>query len=418
MAQERTDMAGTRTDLARERSRAAAERTLMAWIRTSLSMISFGFGIDRFFTYLKQTDTTPAINTLSEERILGFSLITLGIFALIAASVTHWQTLRRIDRQEYRYTPTWSLGLVVAIVLTFVGLATYVPLLTTDLDLSVLMGLDSQIVRNLVTLTVFVIMLTMGVNLSLAELTSLWQRPGLLGRSLLTVLGLFPLGVVLVVVGLDLPDSATIGLALLAAAPGAPLLTKRAQMAGADFAFAASLQVILSLVAVLYTPLLLFGLGMLLPAVTEGAAPLVVAQQVAMVQLLPLSIGLVIRQIWAALADEIGDFLTTIANTLFLVLALLLLVMSLDLIPQLGPRCIGAIGGVTALALGMGHFLGGPEPEMRSGFAIATVARNAGLALFIALLNDQATVIPMILAYLILSAAVTVPYSVRMRRKA
>ncbi|MFM7169470.1 MAG: YidH family protein, partial [Cyanobium sp.] len=34
-------------ELAKERNREAAERTLMAWIRTSLSLISFGFGVDK-----------------------------------------------------------------------------------------------------------------------------------------------------------------------------------------------------------------------------------------------------------------------------------------------------------------------------------------------------------------------------------
>ncbi|MEI8250374.1 MAG: DUF202 domain-containing protein, partial [Synechococcus sp. ELA057] len=33
--------------LARQRNRDAAERTLMAWIRTCLSLISFGFGLDK-----------------------------------------------------------------------------------------------------------------------------------------------------------------------------------------------------------------------------------------------------------------------------------------------------------------------------------------------------------------------------------
>ena len=34
-------------ELAKQRNRDAAERTLMAWIRTCLSLISFGFGLDK-----------------------------------------------------------------------------------------------------------------------------------------------------------------------------------------------------------------------------------------------------------------------------------------------------------------------------------------------------------------------------------
>jgi putative membrane protein len=40
-------------ELAKERNRAAAERTLMVWIRTSLSLISFGFGIDRIIAAMR-----------------------------------------------------------------------------------------------------------------------------------------------------------------------------------------------------------------------------------------------------------------------------------------------------------------------------------------------------------------------------
>ena len=41
----------TNTRLAVDRTRLAYERTMMAWVRTSLSPISFGFTIHKFFQY-------------------------------------------------------------------------------------------------------------------------------------------------------------------------------------------------------------------------------------------------------------------------------------------------------------------------------------------------------------------------------
>ncbi|MBV8883282.1 MAG: DUF202 domain-containing protein, partial [Chroococcidiopsidaceae cyanobacterium CP_BM_RX_35] len=117
-----TELAVTRTDLARDRNRLAAERTLMAWIRTSLSMITFGFGIDRFFTYLKQAEVGTSFNRISEERVLGLSLITLGVFALLASVIGHWRLLKNLEQRQFRYLPTSSLGITVAIVLVFIGL--------------------------------------------------------------------------------------------------------------------------------------------------------------------------------------------------------------------------------------------------------------------------------------------------------
>ena len=48
-------------NLARQRNRDAAERTLMAWIRTCLSLISFGFGLDKI---------VAAISSRNLQRLL------------------------------------------------------------------------------------------------------------------------------------------------------------------------------------------------------------------------------------------------------------------------------------------------------------------------------------------------------------
>jgi BASS family bile acid:Na+ symporter len=194
LAQERNVLAEVRTELARERTRAAEERTLMAWIRTALSMISFGFGIDRLFKYLDKTETGVGVNVLTEERILGLSLMSLGLFTLIAAIINHWRILKNIQTQEYKYTPIWSQGLTVAIVLLFLGLASFIPLVLTGVQMSEIFTLDSQVVQTLAALTIFMLMLTIGVQTPPGNLASLWQQPGLLGRSLLSALVLFPLG--------------------------------------------------------------------------------------------------------------------------------------------------------------------------------------------------------------------------------
>ncbi len=192
LAVERTDLAETRTDLARERTRAAQERTLMAWIRTSLSMITFGFGIDRFFKYLDRTETGIGVNALREERILGLSLMSLGIFALGASLITHWRTLKNIEQKEFKYIPRWSQGFTVGIILLFIGLAAFIPLFAVDFNLVAIFTPDSQVIKNLVSLTLFLIMLTMGVKIPFPDLISLKNNPLLLFKSLVSVLLLFP----------------------------------------------------------------------------------------------------------------------------------------------------------------------------------------------------------------------------------
>lgn len=413
----RTDLATERNDLAKDRNRMAAERTLMAWIRTSLSMITFGFGIDRFFHYLKRTEMGTSVNAINEERVLGLSLITLGVFALAFAIVVHWSTLKNLEQEDFQYSSKWSLGITVAIVLVFIGLASYIPIITQDINLMEIFSLDSQVIQNLASLTVFSIILTLGVELSLQKLLDFWQQPVLLIRSLLAVIVIPPLVVALTLLIFKLPEAFVSALVLLIASPGPALLTRRAAMAGARFDYIVSLQVTLAILAIGFTPLTLKFFSALLPYNTDVNF-LKVAYQVGLVQFLPLSIGLAVQTIWSNYKEEISSFLRIVSNTLFVVLSIILLLVGFNVIPVLGgvPILFSII--LTLLGLAIGHLLGmGYEADIQSGMAVTTIARNAGLAIFIALLNGQASVVPMIVGALIIGIIAGLPYSIWMKRK-
>jgi BASS family bile acid:Na+ symporter len=155
--------------------------------------------------------------------------------------------------------------------------------------------MDNPIILHFVTLAIFSLMLAIGVNHSFEQLISLWRRPALLLRSLLAVIVLIPLVVGLLLWLFDLPLAVATGLALLAAAPGAPLTTKRAQMAGGDPTYTASLQLTLALLAVVITPLTLAIFYALFELATERVTAFKVALQVAEVTFLPVIIGLLIQ---------------------------------------------------------------------------------------------------------------------------
>lgn len=419
LAAQRNILAETRTDLARERTRAAQERTLMAWIRTSLSMISFGFGIDRFFSYLNKTSSKTGINTLTEERILGLSLMSLGIFALGASLITHWRTLKNIEEKEYKYVPRWSQGFTVGIILLFIALAAFIPLLTVDFNLSEIFTLDSQVIQNLLALNIFLIMLTMGVKIPFGDLISLKNHPRFLVKSLLSVLVIFPVIVALILLFLNPGKNIGTSLILLAASPAPPLLTKRTIMSGGNPTFAASLQVTLSLLAVIVTPLILYSFSFIFSESRESVDFILVAKQVATVQLLPLSLGLLIRKVSAELGEEIGDLLLNVANTLFLVVLVFSLGISLNIIPSVGWKTIISIALIVTSGLIVGHLLGGVDDklESRSTLATATIARNIGLALYIAIVNNATNAIPGIVAYGVLGAIFALPYNVWIKNK-
>jgi len=282
--------------------------------------------------------------------------------------------------------------------------------------------MDNVIILSFVTLTIFVLMFALGLIHSFEKLTFLGNRPALLLRSLLAVIVLVPLVVGLLLRLFDLPPAVANGLAVLAAAPGAPLTTKRTEMAGGDPDYAASLQLTLALLAVLVTPLIL-AIFSFFELATERVTPFDVALQVGKVTFLPVIIGLLIQRFAPGIAERIAKPVKVIANVLFILLFLAVIVLlvvapNLRAMLWLGWLPSAAIVIMVAAALAIGHLLSGPPQERRSVLAIANIARNVGLALFIAGLSDYGQqFIPTLLTYLILGALLAVPYSVWSKRQ-
>jgi BASS family bile acid:Na+ symporter len=230
--------------------------------------------------------------------------------------------------------------------------------------------MDNPILLYFVSLTIFTLMFALGVNHSFEQLTSLWRRPGLLLRSLLAVVFLVPMVVVLLLWVFDLPPAVATGLAVLAAAPGAPLTYKRSQMAGGDPTYSASLQLTLALLAVVITPVILAMFSVLFELETEQVTLFKVALQVAEVTFLPVIIGLLIQRFAPKLAKAIVKPVQVIANVLFillLVLIVVILVIAPDLraMLNLGGLPVAAILLMVAVSLTIGHLLGGPRRDQR-----------------------------------------------------
>ena len=108
------------TRLAMERTRAAYDRTMMAWIRTATSLITFGFGIYKFF----QLELGRG---RQDDRLIGtrgFSLMMVGagLLALLLGTLEHWQNMRAL-REEYPGVPHSRAGVIAALILTLGVLA-------------------------------------------------------------------------------------------------------------------------------------------------------------------------------------------------------------------------------------------------------------------------------------------------------
>jgi putative membrane protein len=112
----------TGTKLAYDRTYLAHERTQMAWVRTSLALISFGFGIAKFFQYLHETQSPDA--PYMGPRTVGMVMITMGLIGLTLANVQHRRALEAL-RSECPGLPRSTAG-ITAWVIMALGIVAFV----------------------------------------------------------------------------------------------------------------------------------------------------------------------------------------------------------------------------------------------------------------------------------------------------
>ena len=280
--------------------------------------------------------------------------------------------------------------------------------------------MDAQLA---VTIILSTLMLSLGVSQSFQQLISLWRQPAILLRALFAVIVLVPMTVVVLLWIFGLPPAIATGLALLAAAPGAPMTTKRAEIAAADLPYASSLQLTLGLLAVVVTPLTLAIFYALFELTIESVSPIDVASQVISVTFVPVVIGQLLLHFAPKFTALIRKPLIILANVL-LVLLVLGSVVLLWVTPELqaglilGWQATAAIVIMVVGALVIGHIIGGPRMVQRGALATAAVARNFGLALFITGLTENGAASMMTLVvYLLVGVAIATPYALWIRRQ-
>lgn len=251
----------------------------------------------------------------------------------------------------------------------------------------------------------------------------LWRRPRLLARSLLAILVVVPI-VEVVLVELISPSAivrAGITISILSVGVGPPNLMKRMKESREVARYEVGLNVTLMLASVLYLPL---------AVAIHGAAyhhelslgwsrvALVVLRQA----LLPFVAGAAVARWLPKLAsplDRHGPRVVVVAILIVVVVALLATWRNL--------LDLGAAGWLTCtiaamFAILIGHLAGGPAHETRTVLALFSAMRFPALAVLLAsIVPSGAKLIPVVLAYIISSAAMVAVYSmsdVRGRRRA
>lgn len=102
----------------------ANERTFLAWIRTSISVMAFGFVVEKFSLFVKQLSyylgkvATPP--PAGYSSVLGIILVGLGAIMGVLAFFRYKTVERQIDRDTY--VPSMLLGILLTLAVITVGL--------------------------------------------------------------------------------------------------------------------------------------------------------------------------------------------------------------------------------------------------------------------------------------------------------
>ncbi|MDE1179380.1 hypothetical protein [Paraburkholderia sp.] len=240
----------------------------------------------------------------------------------------------------------------------------------------------TEILLTLLKVSVVVTIVSVGAATAPADLTYLWRRPRLLLRSLAAMYLLVPLVALALVLILPIDSGVKAALLVLAVSSGAPLLPKKLKkLDSQEYIF--SLLVTSSLVAIVAVPLWVallaayFDVAIELPVTT-------VLLTIAKAILLPVAIGMVLRAVFPARAEQLSDRLITIAGIVLAVAGILLVALHWQLLMALSWLGVLALVALMVFALAIGQWLGGPNADDRTALAIACATRHVGIALVVA----------------------------------
>ena len=110
------------------------------------------------------------------------------------------------------------------------------------------------LITSLIQLSIVVTMLSIGMQVTGAQIVDSISRRGLMAKALLANLLLIPLVALLLARLFNVPQGLALGFLLVAIAPGAPLIPKLAEVARADLPFSVGLMFVLAFLTVVTTP--------------------------------------------------------------------------------------------------------------------------------------------------------------------
>ncbi|MDD1764104.1 MAG: bile acid:sodium symporter family protein, partial [Methanobacteriaceae archaeon] len=252
-------------------------------------------------------------------------------------------------------------------------------------------------------------MLSMGLSYLPKQFIEPLKDKTLIFKSLTANFILVPLLTYLILQVIPLEQGLAIGLVLMAAGAGSPFMLKLVQFTKADMIFAVGLMLILSLVTLIYLPLML---SFLLPGVSVNHLSIVAS--LLMLIVLPLVVGTAIKARYSGLAETLKPVFNRISNLFIIVVVVIYLGLNYqDFLAVFGTGALIAAVTFVLAAFLMGYLLGGPSPTTKMVLGLGTAIRNGSAALVVAVANFSAqyNVMAMIVVVYLLSLIIMIMVS-------
>ncbi len=243
----------------------------------------------------------------------------------------------------------------------------------------------------LINVTLAFIMFGIALDLSLEKFRLVLEEPKKVIAGLISQLLLLPLFTYVLIVIFQPQASIALGMILVASCPGGNISNFISSLARGNVALSITLTSITSILSILFTPLNFNFYGKLYEPARQililiSLDWLEVMQTIGMIIIIPIIIGLTVKNRFPFFAEKVSKPLERISMFLFLLIVVGALYTNLNYFIQ----CVAAVfilvllhnGGALAIGYWMGRLVGGTF-EDRKSLAIETGIQNSGLGLLI-----------------------------------
>jgi len=241
-----------------------------------------------------------------------------------------------------------------------------------------------QIINLLAAVTLFEMMIAIGLGVTFGEILGVVRDFRLLIRAAAANYVVVPAAAVGLLFLFHAQPLAAAGLLIAAVCPGAPYGPPFTSLARGKVIVAVGLMVMLAGSSALLAPLLL---QLLLPLMGDQPLEINAVKMVATLflsQLLPLCIGLCVRQYRPLLAEKLQKPANLLSMILNLLLLGIIIVVQFDMLVGIPLRAFAGMLLLVLATLIIGWLFGGRGSNDRKTMAIITSVRNAGVCLVIA----------------------------------